>query len=343
MANGPAEMLARWKNCIDNPEFLKSQKEATLFSNKIERETFFCFLEQFFNDRSLNKSEIFWSIHEAYLNTKKINASKLRLVIAHDHIPFCLEQMMEDFPDARYLFLVRDLRASIAGALKLLAYKDFGDVNDHSFNMVFEQWWEGQDFLQKHQSLIGKRIYVAKNEELNEDLETGMAHLSKWLGIEFSPTLMAPTFSGKPWIGLSSYIPRDKSADENKDYYCPEKVRQRWRKELTFSQIIMIESFYRSLLNRFNYPCDTSKSFLWSFYGMIFFFSPRKNQLTRWWNTFPDVLEFEKVSRKLNNSCFSRIWRITPAILKMLAIGIHSIGLRFRIYFFPGDRGDRYF
>lgn len=342
-AQTPGEMLALWRNVFDgNINAWNLQGELEFFSSKNEAELFYFRFESLLTERGLARVDVFWSIYEAYSEVRKIDISKIRVIVAHEHLPFSFKNIVKDFPEARILTMVRDVRVVMAGSWRRCETLMKKDINDYNFNFVFESWMEGQHILKTFYLQMGEKFKVVKNENLNNDLETGMREISDWLGINFTTSLTNSTFFGKPWGGRSSYVKDGQTAIQDPMFYSAEKIEKRWQNELSFSQIVMIESFYRDLMLFFNYSCETSDNFFWKLYGRIFFILPRKKQILRWMESYPNIHEFMRVRYKLKNSVILNIWNNIPSFIKMLAVLCYSIGLRFKICFFPGDRSKRY-
>lgn len=364
-AKSPDEMLNLWRDYIEGGvNAWDLQGELKFFAKSQDAEKFYSRLESLLKDRGILRKEVFLSIHEAYIETLETDASQLRIVAAHEHIPFYINMMMQDFPDARFLFLVRDMRAALAGG-----FRGIGGMSDYLFNYAFECWWEGEQLWRDNYKNGDAKFKFIRNEDLNQNLESSMQNLSNWLGIEYSSSLTESTFSGKPWAGRSHFAPREISessshhgavagqgnsnssdsislypscATVDDKFYSLDRVAERWRRELSFSQVVMIESFFRDMMNYFDYPCETSDNPFWRLYGLIVFILPGKKQLLRWAKTYPRIHEFDRISYKIKNPYIKGIWKIAPSFIRMSGLVFYSIGLRFRIYFFPGNRGKRY-
>ena len=64
------------------------------------------------------KKDLFESIHYAYARVKNFNQNK-KIIVAHEHAPWnCFNY--ESYFNAKYILIIRDPRASIAGSIKYL-------------------------------------------------------------------------------------------------------------------------------------------------------------------------------------------------------------------------------
>ena len=112
--------------------------------------------------------------------------------------------------------MVRDPRATIAGSLRgFQRCKDIPTNFPFDINISFA--FSAHKFIQ---SLPKNKFIILKNEEMHKNLKTQMQRLSKWLNIKFNKSLLHSTFSGKRWLGESSYIGKgDLKKKAPKNYY----------------------------------------------------------------------------------------------------------------------------
>ena len=106
------------KYFIEVVGFNSKNKQKKIFSKKSELETFLAKLEiriDLIRKENFNKKDIFFAIHEAYAEAKKINSNEYEVLVSHEHMPWPLEKITKDFPDSKILMIIRDPRASIAG------------------------------------------------------------------------------------------------------------------------------------------------------------------------------------------------------------------------------------
>jgi len=225
----PNSMFSCWKNFFQNSDMFSENPDALykadypkifdFTENQVEK--FYSQFRSLLFDRGISRKNVFFSIWEAYLEVKETDLSKIKVIVSHDHLPFSLGKMVSDFSKSRFLFLIRDVRAAIAGSLKNNK-NFFGDVPDQSFNLTFEMWWEGVEFLGKHSELMGEGLKVIRNEDLNNNVEAEMRKIAAWLGIEFSQSLKESTYKGKPWYVKTSYS-LDKAIPVNGEYVAPDQ------------------------------------------------------------------------------------------------------------------------
>lgn len=339
----PEDMFLSWEKYIrGEPD--RHQIRQQLLHGPEENEIFFSIFRERLSSRGISQIEVFWSILQAYAAAKNVDISKIRSILVQEHFPFAFETFSRDFPNFRVLMLMRDPRAALAGGLKAAANK-WGHVPDYHYNINLERWLFGQDLWIKLKDKMGESFKVVKNEDLNGNLEYGMRELACWLGIEFSETLLQSSLFGKPWgmEGESAYIqPNQKITEQGKDFFSPEKVRLRWKTQLSSGETAMIELLLRRFMNKFNYPCDTGDHVFWKIYGFCAFVSLPRGLFRHWLNSYPAVQEFDVVARHLKGKYASILWNYLPSPVKLISIIIHSMLVRTRFYYFPKYRGTRY-
>ena len=202
---------------------------------------------------------------------------------------------------------------------------------------------QAEDVWKKYSSQLGDRLKIVRNEDLHSDLEKHMYDIAEWLGVDFAESMLRCTFSGIPWIGESSYTPGEEEYPEPLDtYYLPENVRKRWMNELNHKEIGMIEFLTNDLMKAFGYERMTQDTLITRIKGLMIYLFPHRSLLRRWLKVYPNLDEFDKVALRLGRGIKRVMWMFLPRPLKFIGIVMNSILLRARIYFFPGDRRERY-
>ena len=250
------------------------------------------------DEKNLEK-KFFWGIHYAYSKIKKINLNKMKVIVTQEHVPWNCEKY-ETYFNSKYVFMMRDPRASIAGCIKAHKEKKLMSYYfDHHLSFIISAKKFSKKMLKKN------KILILKNEEMHNNLNKEMKKLSIWLGIKFSRSLLKSTFSGKKWIGESVYLSKgDLKKPYPKNYYLAKNVENRWRGILNKKQIIMIETLTEDIMRNNKYKFDNNLNFLLRFAAYVrFFFSfhdfnkffPLFKNITR--RIF--VVFFSKYSRKI--------------------------------------------
>jgi len=344
-AQNAEEMCFIWRTYIE--KYKKMQvKRRRLFYNKQETERFYQRFYEYLVSGSIGQIDVFWAIHNAYAYAKDIDLSSIRIVVAHEHLPFHFERILSDFPQGKILMVIRDPRAATAGSFHGLMNPNGEYLSDFFFNLITEFGLQAQDMWKKYRLKLGKRLRVVKNEDLHSNLENQMRDIANWLGVDFSESMLHCSFSGFKWIGESCYISEEEQYPEPLDtYYLPEKIKSRWMNELSEKEILMIEFLSGDRMKAFGYERMTRDTFMSRFKGLVIYLLPHRGLYRRWVKLYPNLEEFDGVSRRLireGKGVHERIWKLLPRPIKFVAIVMHSILLRIRIYLFPGERGQRY-
>jgi len=334
-------MFSLWWNYLE--KHIGTQiKRRKLFYSKQEAERFHSRFYKFLESGGISRVNVFWAIHEAYARAKRIDVSRIKIVLAHEHHMFPFEQMLADFPQMKVLMIMRDPRAALAGSFHGMT-KAFGYLKDYYFNFNVEIWMQAEDMWKKYRFQLGERLKIVKNEDLHADLEKSMRDIADWLGVNFSKSMLQSTFSGITWAGESSYIQEEEKYPEPLDiYYLPENVRSRWMNVLNHKEIVMIEFLSNDLMKEFGYERMVKDTLMSRIKGLVIYFLPHRGLFKRWLRLYPDLEEFDKVYHRLGNGVRGVIWKFLPNSIKFVSMVMHSIILRVRIYFFPGDRRQRY-
>jgi len=101
------------------------------------------------------------------------------------------------YPDGTFVCIVRDPRAWYASARKHRA--DYEDVEG-----AMRLWRESAESALSARELHGDRVVVVTYEALVGDTEATMRALAERIGISWSPTLLTPTFNGRPTLANST-------------------------------------------------------------------------------------------------------------------------------------------
>ena len=288
---------------------LKANKQTMrhkIFKNSREKKNFKSYIFEYlkYKKKFTIKKDLFESIHYAYARVKNFNQNK-KIIVAHEHAPWnCFDY--ESYFDAKYILIIRDPRASIAGSIKYLQ-RAKKNPSSYDIDLALGFFWSALTF---YKNIRKKKIFIFSNEKMNLNLNKEMRKLSRWLGITFNTSLTRSTLLGKNWFGESAYLSiGDLKKKLPKDYYDIKLVQKRWSAILSKNQIKQIELFFKEIFKIFKYKKKYSLS---SFEKIIhisrFFLNLDFNQGTNLKNflNIPKLIIrrfclifFNKISRKL--------------------------------------------
>jgi adenylylsulfate kinase len=341
-AASAAEMSALWEEYLRNHQASQVVRRR-LFYDDDEADVFYAKFSELLASSGIEHLDVFYALHDAYCFARNIDISTKRVLIAHEHVSLAFDQILDDFPHARFLVMNRDPRASLGGSYHQLA-NVIGHLSDYMFNFNIEIWMQAIQNWKKYGRKLGPdRFRVVLNEAMHADLEKEMREIAEWLGIDYSPVLLKCTFSGREWVGESAYMTSDNKYPQPIDeFYLPENIRKRWMSVLSRRDIAVIELLTGDVMDAFGYERMTPRNVFWKLYAFMLYLFPHRGLYAHWQKTYPNVDEFESVSRHLGGGVSGAIWKRTPNRLKLIAVLIRSMMVRFKIYFFPGNRRRRY-
>jgi len=341
----PKEMVVIWERHIE--KLCESKKlSKMLFHSKAEKDRFYPRFQRLIERGELTRIDLFWALHEAYAFAKDIDSTGLRIVVAQEHLPHHFQQALADFPRAHILQIIRDPRATFAGTWKLNSRKN-SFLAETDFSQSIINWLHAYKNYKIYKPKLGNRYRIVRNEDLHQSLEPEMRRLAGWMGINFSPILLKPTFCGKRWGGESAYMGSDNRYPVPEGvFYLLENVKKRWLKELSRSEILMIESLTWKSMKKFNYSLMTGNGLIWRAYGFIAYLLPRRGLFRAW------VRSYETIKRKkfnpnregtiFNGKLDSILWNYSPGPIRFLLVILNSIAERILNYLFPVKRAQRY-
>ena len=205
---------------------------------------------------NLNK-DLFEAIHFAYVKINNIDIKKKKVIVAHEHLPWNCYKYKKYF-DTKFVLILRDPRASIAGSIKYL--KRFTQqLTGYQIDMIFSYFLSAFALSEQTNK---KKLYVIRNEKMNLNLKKEMKKLSNWMGVNYDKSMLDSTLLGKKWNGESAYIAKnDLRKKVPKNYYNIKNVKARWMKVLNYEQTKQIATVLYKIFNKFNYKKRFNESF----------------------------------------------------------------------------------
>ncbi len=342
--NNHDEMFNLWFEYISlhiGPTSKNEQKKFLHSQNELDR--FFIKFKQLLIINGIKRADVFWAIHEAYAYAKKINIDDKIVLVSHEHQPWPYDLIHSDFKESNLLMIIRDPRASIAGAYNGTIV-DFSFLQDYVVNVMTEEWLQGIGILNKYGDVLGKRLKVVRNEAIHDDHEKQMRNISEWLNIDFSNTMMCGTFStGKRALPDTRYLKRGENPDDT--FYLKKNIKKRWMNVLSKRDILMIEGLFGEIMKKHNYNFIYKRTIVSSFIGHYIFLMPHPSVMKRWLEEYPKLEVFGKIESRLllsQRRLLYEIWKLVPAAIKLLVVICHSVIRRIIILYFFGDRWKRY-
>tara|TARA_B110000977_G_C11083868_1_gene493859 strand:+ start:70 stop:1290 length:1221 start_codon:yes stop_codon:yes gene_type:complete len=319
----------------------KNEQKIFLHSHE-ELNNFFLKFSDLLKNSLISRKDAFLHIHESYLYAKKIETDCVKVIIAHEHLPFYKNLFKNDFPESSLILVLRDPRAALAG-IWYRRTKLFGHLPDYTFNMTMDCWFYATNILKDKFYKQKDNLYLLKNEALHNDLRNEMKKLAIWLKINFNDSLLIESFaSGKKVFIDSAYLLSGKPNDQvllnqevPNNYFKIENVTARWKSVLSRQQIIMVEGIFSAFFKKFGYKKIYNDNLYNKILSIVFFIIPQKALLNYWVDNYPNIDAFGRVYERLNlqKKTFSaKIWILLPNFTKFLSLILYSSFSRIKIF-----------
>jgi len=170
--------------------------------------------------------------------------NKINPLVWFDHDPYNLKHrktILEHFPDARFIHIVRDGRAVAASVMPL----DWGPNTiyhaAHFYKKSLKHGLEAEKELSKHQ------IMRVKYENLVENPSKELEAICNWLDIEFSSDMVEAEGFKPPKYTTKQHKAVNQKPDATKT--------MSWKQKFNKGQIKVFESIAGELLEELGYEC----------------------------------------------------------------------------------------
>lgn len=197
---------------------------------KDPRQVLNCYFTSYFNawldNRNLHKD----------LVKKYVTAFVPRMVMN----PANIDQFFQTYPDGRLISIIRDPRGWYLSFRVHRVNKNKTQYAD--LDTALSQWIASAEAVIALKGRYGDRMRVLRFDDLVSNTAGVMRELAAWLGIEFTPSLLMPTFNGFPIRSNSSF--------KVKGYGVSQEPVDRWRTHLTADEIAYINQKTGDLFQR---------------------------------------------------------------------------------------------
>ena len=183
---------------------------------KIDKKIFssylFTYLENF---DSMERSTFFKLIHLAYDSSIQKN-TKPGIVFFHIHNPTFVEsaQFLKDFPATRFLQIIRDPIQALESWCRINKKEGENQVIiNHDYiedNKYYNKFALVLNYYNDQVIRYANDKIVIRLEDIKLETENTLKKLSEWLGINFSNTMMKPSFNDDFYWGKSKSSPKIK-------------------------------------------------------------------------------------------------------------------------------------
>ena len=204
---------------------------------------------------------LYYGNHYTYAKVNCLDLHAKKVIVVQEQVPWHSE-VYSDLFLARFLFIVRDPRAALAGAWIRQKRSENGRMSSYRFDhtVLYQRYfvWFLKFVEKRFADQADYYLYTLKNESLHQSFEREVTLLCNWLGVGVTDSIYKQTFAGREWHGESVYLAID---DLNQppptDYYEPSKVESRWRNAISDTEIKVIEWITSDIFVRFDYAKDS--------------------------------------------------------------------------------------
>jgi hypothetical protein len=126
--------------------------------------------------------------------------------------PISVERFFATYPDGRLVSIVRDPRSWWASAKRFREVAPWKVTRQRDYSEIetaIRLWQRSAEAMLEAAGHHGESFRLLRFEALLGETEATMRSLADWLGIAFVPTLLEPTFNGRPIKADSSFAVAD--------------------------------------------------------------------------------------------------------------------------------------
>ena len=202
----------------------------------------FRWVQLLFNE-GLSRSRVFLSLHQAYEEVAGRLHGKYRVIVEFSSHPHFAHHLLEDFPSARFIQVVRDYRGNYASVKQKIINLNGGLFERHGLRIrhalpdVLDFLLERAEAAASLQARVGTNCWrILSNVDLHLNNSATMISLAEWLGIDYTDTLRRSTINGIEWEGNSSFGEKFSGTSTN--------VLDRWRSKISENEARLVDYIF---------------------------------------------------------------------------------------------------
>lgn len=256
--------------------------------------------------KTVKRRELILAAYFAYAVSTNRDTAAIKYILVSDAVSLreedvlagfggrVMRAMYADFPQVRFVSLVRDPRANFASCRQQFVNQN-GNMYGYRCGSYFAQladlyarklttegcvyvYWlayfaSAARTIERLKKQYATNFITVRNENLNTRFVETLHAICGWLGVVFLDAWNVPNFeptsAGKPWRGTGAYNSRyqtkiygmlenDPPSVADKVTGPNEYVTQRWRKRLTRSEIEVIDILFEREMRELGYAGNTA-------------------------------------------------------------------------------------
>ena len=293
--------LKRFKNGyheIENLFFtdISIVQDLSKFNSNIFEENF----KTYFENNPINRKNILKAIFLSYALAIGKDLTKIKTFFIDNMYRDNTNEIIEDFPDTKFLYLMRDPRETFLSQSQYFFSKNFTMTNIKNYRNLYFQTLkkslsESYNMLKKIKSNTSIDLQIVKFENIHLKKEKIMKNISKKYNLEFNQCLLDTTIFGKKSSNVSSFSTKPVTG-------VSESRLLRYKRRLSILNIIFLEKIFFNKFKENNYEFSYKQNNLKNFLFFLSYFFPMKNEL------LPSKLIFKaRYKKKFKNNIFFKI------------------------------------
>ena len=198
------------------------------------------------------------SVHYAFMMATGKILYDFNTIFVHFHTGQDVPQLLNDYPDAKWLSIVRNPIAMFySNFVRYKTYlgRSFGyDYCWMQALLSIRSSMDCQSNIPELEKLKKDRYFIIKNEDMNNNPEVVIKDIAKKIGIEFNDNLLSSTIGGVPYVSTSPLNKEIRGASKK-------ILEPKHKQELSEKDILFLETFYKKDIEKYNYKFETRADF----------------------------------------------------------------------------------
>lgn len=282
---------------VENPFFTKKNvfQDLSKFNINIFEKNF----EIYFEKNPVNRKNILIAIYTSYALAIGKDLKKIKIFFIDNMYRDNTNEIIEDFHDAKFLYLMRDPRETFLSQCQYYFNKNYTMTpiknNKNLYQQVLKNSLsENYNMLTKLKSNSSINLEIVKFENIHRAKEKIMKNISNKYNLKFNKCLLETTVFGKKSSSISSFSTKAVTGVNVNRLL-------RYKKKLSTLNIILLEKIFFNTIKDNNYELSYKQNNLINFLFFLSYLFPMKNEL------LPSSLIFKaKYKKKFKNNIFFR-------------------------------------
>jgi hypothetical protein len=202
-----------------------------------------------------NEKRFLESVHYAFMMATGKILYDFNTIFVHFHTGQDVPQLLNDYPDAKWLSIVRNPIAMFySNFVRYKTYRGRSFGYDYCWMKALLSIRGTMNYTTNISELEKDRHFIIKNEELNNNPEGVIKDIAKKIGIDFDDNLLSSTIGGVPYVSTSPLNKGIRGASKK-------IMEPKHKKELSEKDILYLETFYKKDLEIYRYNFESRADF----------------------------------------------------------------------------------